>query len=55
MKDSVSNYNSSYHTTNKNIPECLELFDEVDLIRSSIKHNRELEDLPVAKGDFVRL
>ena len=55
LKDFVSNYNSSYHTTIKNIPERLEIFDEVDLIRSSIKHNRELEDLPIAKGDFVRL
>lgn len=54
-KDFVENYNSSYHTSIKDIPERLEIFDEVELIRKSIKHNRQLEDLPITRGDFVRL
>lgn len=38
-KDFVENYDSSYHTSIKDIPERLEIFDEVELIRKSIKHN----------------
>jgi hypothetical protein len=41
LQDFVENYNSSYHSTIKNIPErlelFLELFDEVELIRKSIE------------------
>jgi Integrase core domain len=55
LKDFVENYNSSYHSGIQNIPERLEIFDEVELIRTNIKHNKELEDLSIAKGDFVRL
>lgn len=55
LKDFVENYNFSYHTTIKNSPERLEIFDEVELIRNNIKHNNALEDLPIARGDFVRL
>ena len=32
-----------------------ELFDEAELIRGKIKHNKDLDDLPISKGDFVRL
>jgi hypothetical protein len=40
-------YNSSYHSSIKRIPERLEIFDEVDLIRATIAF--------IKKGDFVRL
>ena len=55
LTDFVQNYNSSYHTTIKSIPERLEVFDEAEFIQNSIKHNRELEVLPISRGDFVRL
>ena len=38
LQDFVDNYNSSYHSSIKKIPARLEIFDEVDLIRDSIKH-----------------
>ena len=34
LQDFVHNYNSSYHSSIKKIPERLEIFDEVDLIRN---------------------
>ena len=34
LQDFVHNYNSSYHSNIKKIPERLEIFDEVDLIRN---------------------
>ena len=37
------------------MPEQLEIFDEVELIRKSIKHNKSLKELSVQRGDFVRL
>ena len=40
LKDFVENYNSSYHSGIQNIPERLEIFDEVELIRTNIKHNK---------------
>ena len=55
VKDFTENYNSSYHSGIQGIPERLEIFDEAELIRTNIKHNRELKKLPIAKGDFVRL
>ena len=55
LKDFVDNYNSSYHAGIQNIPERLEIFDEAELIQKNIKHNKSLPNLPVAKGDFVRL
>ena len=39
IDDFVHNYNSSYHSSIKKIPERREIFDEVDLIRDIIKHN----------------
>ena len=50
----VQNYNSSYHSSIKRIPERLEIFDEVDLIRANIAHNNKI-DAFLKKGDFVRL
>jgi hypothetical protein len=52
LQDFVENYNSSYHSTIKNIPERLELFDEVEWIRKSIEH---INNSKIEKGDFVRL
>ena len=37
------------------IPERLEIFDEVDLIRKSINHHLKITDSLIQKGDFVRL
>ena len=55
LQDFVENYNSSYHSTIKNIPERLGLFDEVELIRASIEHNLKINNSNIEKGDFVRL
>ena len=55
LQDFLGNYNSSYHQGIKHIPEQLEIFDEVELIRKSIKHNKSLKELSVKRGDFVRL
>ena len=55
LSDFVANYNSSYHSGIQNYPERLEMFDEADLIQKNIKHNKKLPNLPIAKGDFVRL
>ena len=55
LPDFVANYNSSYHRSIKNIPERLEIFDEVELIRDTIKHNLKISDSVIQKGDFVRL
>ena len=52
IEDFADNYNSSYHSSIRSIPERLELFDEVDLIRDSIEHNNKVT---IQKGDFVRL
>ncbi len=40
LQDFVQNYNSSFHSSIKNIPERLEIFDEVDLIRSQGKDKK---------------
>jgi hypothetical protein len=55
LQDFVDNYNSSYHRSIKKIPERLEIFDEVDLIRDSIKHNLKISESEIKRGDFVRL
>jgi hypothetical protein len=55
LKDFVENYNSSYHSSIRRIPERLEIFDEVKLIRESIAHNNKISNLDIQKGDFVRL
>jgi molybdopterin converting factor small subunit len=55
LQDFVDNYNSSYHSSIKKIRERLEIFDEVDLIRDSIKHNLQMSESAIKKGDFVRL
>ena len=55
LQDFVDNYNSSYHSSIKKIPERLEIFDEVDLIRDIIKHNLKISNDSIRKGDFVRL
>ena len=47
--------NSSYHSSIKKIPERLDIFDEVDLIRDIIKHNLKISNDSIKKGDFVRL
>jgi hypothetical protein len=44
LKDFKINYSSSYHITIKKIPERLVIFDEVDLIRSSIAHNNKIKN-----------
>ena len=54
LPDFVANYNSSYHRSIKNIPERLEIFDEVELIRDTI-NNLKISDAVIQKGDFVRL
>ena len=51
LKDFTDNYISSYHSGIQGNPERLEIFDEAELIRNNIKHNK----LPIAKGDFVWL
>ncbi len=55
LQDFVQNYNSSFHSSIKNIPERLEIFDEVDLIRKNINHNLQIRNSMIQKGDFVRL
>ena len=55
IDDFVHNYNSSYHSSIKKIPERLEIFDEVDLIRDIIKHNLKISNDSIKNGDFVRL
>ncbi|KAI3655863.1 hypothetical protein MP638_001792, partial [Amoeboaphelidium occidentale] len=55
LDDFVQNYNSSYHSTIKKIPEQLEIFDEVELIRKSIAHNNQVDNDSIKRGDFVRL
>jgi hypothetical protein len=55
LEDFVENYNSSYHSSIRKIPERLEIFDEVDLIRESIAHNNKISNSDIQKGDFVRL
>jgi len=50
----VQNYNSSYHSSIKRIPERLEIYDEVDLIRANIAHNNKIDSAAIQKGDFVR-
>ena len=49
LQDFVENYNSSYHSAIKNIPERLELFDEVELIRKSIEHNLRINNSDIEK------
>ena len=53
LTDFVDNYNSLYHSSIKQIPERLEVFDEVDLIRKRIKHNLKISDSLIQKGDVV--
>ena len=55
LDDFVENYNSSYHKSIKKIPERLEIFDEVDIIRDSIAHNKKLISSQIQIGDYVRL
>ncbi len=55
LDDFVENYNSSYHSSIKKIPERLEIFDEVDIIRDSIAHNNRLDSSSIKRGDFVRI
>ena len=45
----MENYNSSYHSSIKKIPERL------DLIRESIAHNNRLDSSSIKRGDFIRL
>lgn len=55
LEDFVGNYNSSFHSSIRDFPERLEVFDEVDLIRANIKHNKQMPKFAVRKGDFVRV
>jgi hypothetical protein len=55
IKDFVNNYNPSYRSNIKEIPERLEIFGEVDLIRDSIAHNNKLSISKINAGDFVPL
>ena len=55
LDDFVQNYNSSYHSNIRKIPERLEMFDEAELIRKSIAHNNQVESDSIKRGDFVRL
>ena len=55
LQDFVHNYNSSYHSSIKKIPDRLEIFDEVDLIRDSIKNNLKIGKASIKKRDFERL
>jgi hypothetical protein len=42
LQDFVQNYNSSFHSSISKIPEQLEMYDEVELIRKSIEHNNRV-------------
>eukprot|EP00835_Amoeboradix_gromovi_P002672 NODE_156_length_16689_cov_0.273960.p5 type:complete len:344 gc:universal NODE_156_length_16689_cov_0.273960:13130-12099(-) len=55
LPDFVQNYNLSFHSSIAKIPERLEMFDEVELIRKSIAHNNQVTDSAIKRGDFVRL
>ena len=55
IEDFTQNYNSSYHSSIKRIPERLEIFDEVELIRANIAHNNKIDSSAIQKKDFVRL
>jgi hypothetical protein len=55
LEDFVENYNYSYYRSIKKIPERLEIFDKVDLIRDSIAHNNRLDSVTIKREDFVRL
>jgi hypothetical protein len=55
LKDVIDNYNSSYHSSIKKIAESLELFDEVDLIRSSIAHNNKINNSLKSKKVLLRM
>jgi hypothetical protein len=49
LEDFVDNYNSSYHSSIRTIPERLEIFDEVELIRESIAHNNKISNSDIQK------
>ena len=53
LEDFEENCNSSYDRSIKKIPEKLEIFDEVDLIRESIAHNNRLDSKSIKRDDFV--
>lgn len=55
LESFVQNYNSSYHSSIRKIPERLEIFGEVELIRNSIAHNSSLGETVIKAGDFGRL
>jgi hypothetical protein len=55
LPDFVQNYNSSFRSSISKIPERLEMFDEVELIRKSIAHNNQVTNSAIKRGDFVRL
>jgi hypothetical protein len=55
IEDLTQNYNSSYHSSIKRIPERLEIFDEVELIRANITYSNKIDSSAIQKGDFVRL
>ena len=45
----------NYHTTIKESPESLKTVDQVKFIRMNIQHNKQPDNLPITRGDFVRL
>jgi hypothetical protein len=55
LQDFVQNYNSSFHSSIFKMPEQLEIYDEVELIRKSIAHSNRVTNSIIKRGDFVRL
>jgi hypothetical protein len=55
LDDFVENCNFSNPSSIKKIPERLEIFDKVDIIRDSFAHNDRLDSSSIMRGDFVRL
>ena len=45
----IQNYNSSYHSSIRRIPERLEIFDEVELIRNNIANNDRIKSTKTYK------
>lgn len=55
LPDFVQNYNSSFHSSIRKIPERLELCVAAELMRKSIALNNQVKYSAIKRGDFVRL